>query len=155
MSIFADLQTSENTIFISRSDPNEPLSSFAEYPFELDDSKWLTVEHYFQSMKYDDPWKREKIRQSATAKIAKKLGRSKKYKIRDDWSSIKQTIMTRATYIKFKTHDELSEILLNTAPKKIIENNQYDYYWGCGRDRRGFNYYGKILMAVRDKISKE
>ena len=63
--------------------------------------------------------------------------------------------MTRATYIKFKTHDELSEILLNTAPKKIIENNQYDYYWGCGRDRRGFNYYGKILMAVRDKISKE
>lgn len=155
MSIFADLQTSENTIFISRSDPNEPLSSFAEYPFELDDSKWLTVEHYFQSMKYDDPWKREKIRQSATAKIARKLGRSKKYKIRDDWSSIKQTIMTRATYIKFKTHDELSEILLNTATKKIIENNQYDYYWGCGRDRRGFNYYGKILMAVRDKISKE
>ena len=155
MSIFADLQTSENTIFISRSDPNDPLSSFAEYPFELDDSKWLTVEHYFQSMKYDDPWKREKIRQSATAKIARKLGRSKKYKIRDDWSSIKQTIMTRATYIKFKTHDELSEILLNTAPKKIIENNQYDYYWGCGRDRRGFNYYGKILMAVRDKISKE
>ena len=31
----------------------------------------------------------------------------------------------------------------------------YDYYWGVGRDGRGHNVFGKVLMAVRDKLMQE
>jgi predicted NAD-dependent protein-ADP-ribosyltransferase YbiA (DUF1768 family) len=31
----------------------------------------------------------------------------------------------------------------------------YDYYWGVGRDGRGYNVFGKVLMAVRDKLMEE
>ena len=31
----------------------------------------------------------------------------------------------------------------------------YDCYWGCGRDTRGLNTYGKVLMNVRARLRKE
>ena len=37
----------------------------------------------------------------------------------------------------------------------IVESSLYDHYWGCGRDQRGHNYYGKMLMDVRDKLRAE
>ena len=49
----------------------------------------------------------------------------------------------------------LAEALLATGDNPIVENDQYDYYWGCGRDRRGDNTYGKVLMDVREKLRQE
>lgn len=37
----------------------------------------------------------------------------------------------------------------------LMENSQYDYYWGCGRDRLGHNAYGKVLINVRKKLREE
>ena len=63
--------------------------------------------------------------------------------------------MTRAVYIKMRTHPEIKKTLLETEDATLIESSAYDYFWGCGRDRRGHNHYGKVLMAVRDKLRKE
>ena len=63
--------------------------------------------------------------------------------------------MTRAIYTKCRSYPEIAKQLIDSHPNQIIENSQYDYFWGCGRDRRGQNYYGKILMAVRDKLMSE
>ena len=57
--------------------------------------------------------------------------------------------MTRAVYIRARSHPELAQELLNTGDQTLVENSQYDYFWGCGRDRRGNNTYGKVLMNVR------
>jgi ribA/ribD-fused uncharacterized protein len=63
--------------------------------------------------------------------------------------------MTRAVYTKCKTYDDIAGLLLSTGTQRLVENSQYDYFWGCGRDRRGENMYGQILMNVRDKLMQE
>ena len=63
--------------------------------------------------------------------------------------------MTRGIYIRCRTYPHLAEQLLATGDRHLVENSQYDYYWGCGRDRRGNNAYGKVLMKVRAKLLEE
>jgi len=64
-------------------------------------------------------------------------------------------VMTRAIYTKCRSHSDISNRLLETKTATIIENNNTDYFWGCGRDRRGNNIYGKVLMDVRAKLMEE
>jgi ribA/ribD-fused uncharacterized protein len=69
--------------------------------------------------------------------------------------TLRQVLMTRAIYTKCKTYPEIAERLLETGDKKLVENSAYDYFWGCGRDRRTENTYGKVMMNVREKLRKE
>ncbi len=140
---------------LSREDVDHPLSSYSDFPFELEGLQWQTVEHYFQAMKFVNETYREKVRVAKGAGAAKKLGKARFKKIRKDWKTIDDIIMTRAVYTKAKTHDAVAKALMDTGDKKIIENSQYDYIWGCGRDGRGLNQYGIVLMNVRDKLLQE
>ncbi|MEM0952997.1 MAG: NADAR family protein [Pseudomonadota bacterium] len=140
---------------MSRTDVNEPLSGFARYGFFLDDAEWPSVEHYFQALKSDDPVWRERIRAAAHPRQARRLGRSRRLHLRNDWKQVRRVVMTRAVYIKCRTHDEVAERLLATADAPVIETNAYDYFWGCGRDRRGLNTYGQVLMDVRTRLRDE
>ena len=141
-----------NDTYVSRRDANDPLSTDSKHGFHLDDADWPSVEHYYQAMKFEDEEIREKIRLSPHPKDAASLAKEHKKSIRKDWEKIKTTVMTRGTYIKCRTHQEVANALLQTDDKKIVENSQYDYYWGCGRDGRGKNTYGKILMDDRRKL---
>ena len=145
----------DNVLYLSRSDVNEPLSSFSRYGFELDGQFWPSVEHYFQGMKFEAPADREKVRLAAHPAKARRHGRSRFRKLRKDWSKVRRVIMTRAVYTKCRTHPEVAERLMATGDATLVENSQYDYFWGCGRDRRGHNTYGKVLMDVRSKLREE
>ena len=146
--------TPRDDIYVSRSDANSPLAAWSKHGFELDGAEWPSVEHYYQGMKFEDPQIREMIRAAPHPKDAEKLAKKNKKKIRKDWEKIKTTVMTRGIYIKCRTHPEAADALIKTGSKSIVENSQYDYYWGCGRDARGKNTYGKILMEVRDKLKE-
>lgn len=154
MSLF---QTSngENDLFISRTDPENRLGTHAAYSFELEGKAWPTVEHYFQGMKFTDETRQEQVRMAATPELARKLGRKRHKSLRKDWKQVRETIMTRGVYLRCRTHPELAEELLNTGNRMILENSNFDYFWGCGRDRRGKNAYGKVLMNVRAKLWEE
>jgi len=147
----------EGALFVCRSDLDELLGTYSPHSFFLDDKEWSTAEHYFQAMKFEGTDKEhfEKIRVSVSAKQARKLGRSKFKSIRDDWAKVKRVVMTRALYTKCRTHNDVAQLLLDSHERKILENSQYDYYWGCGRDRRAENIYGKVLMDVRAKLLEE
>lgn len=86
---------------------------------------------------------------------ARRLGRSRFRRIRRDWSKVRRVIMTRAVYTKCRTHADVAQRLLETEDVRIVENSQYDYFWGFGRDLRGHNTYGHVLMDVRNKLREE
>lgn len=145
----------ELDLHLSRTDKDEVLSTHSHHPFQLDGFTWPTVEHYFQAMKFEDKAYQTKISQAESPELATKLGTSWFKRPRKDWKKRQNVIMTRAVYTKAKTYPEVADRLLETKEQKIVENSQYDFYWGCGRDRRGENHYGKILMNVRTKLFEE
>lgn len=62
--------------------------------------------------------------------------------------------MRRAVLEKFKTNEDIQRILLSTKDEEIIEETTEDYYWGCGKNGKGKNMLGKILMEIREILSK-
>lgn len=147
---------SENAHYLSRLDASELLGTVSNHPIQLEDLVWPTVEHYVQAMQFDDDGKREKIRMASTADQARKLGKTGWFKRpRANWENLRSVYMTRALYTKCRAHPEVARALLATGDEHLVENDQYDYYWGCGRDRRGDNTFGKVLMQVRDKLNEE
>lgn len=148
-------QQQKKLLTLTRTDPNHPLASYSRHAFELDGFEWPSVEHYYQAMKFEDSEYREQIRLASHPADATKLGKSKKHQRRKDWDKVKVTFMTRGTYIKCRTHAEVAQMLLDSGDMEIAEVSQYDYFWGCGRDMRGNNAFGKMLMGVRDKLRDE
>ena len=146
--------TSKNRYFLSRTDADHPLSSYSRFAFELDGAEWPSVEHYYQGMKFEEGELRELIRSADHPEKAKKEAEANKRMMRKDWAQIREIMMTRAIYIKCRSHESVTTALLSTGDQEILESSQYDYYWGCGRDGRGQNTFGKVLMAVRDKLNE-
>jgi ribA/ribD-fused uncharacterized protein len=142
----------QETVYVSRSDATDLLAAWSKHGFELDGIDWPSVEHYYQGMKFADPVLREAIRSAPHPKEARKIARKNRRRVVRDWKSVRKVHMTRAVYLKCRTHPEVAEALLATGTAKIVETSQYDYYWGCGRDGRGENSYGKVLAEVRGKL---
>lgn len=153
MPLFPD-QT-QDSLYFSMVDKGELLSRSSSHSIKLDDKEWPSVEHYFQAMQFIDEPYQEKIRLSGNSEQAIKLGKSWFKKKRPDLKQVRTTLMTRAIYIKCRTHPEVQTRLIETGDIKLVENSQFDYYWGCGRDHRGENHYGKVLMNVRAKLNSE
>ena len=148
-------RTNDNSVQVSRTDVNDPLSSFSKHGFDLDGFHWPSVEHYFQGMKREDDGFRARIAAAAHPRDARRAGRSRRAKLRKDWKQVRRVVMTRAVYTKCKAYPEVAEALLATGDRPLMEVTAYDYYWGCGRDGRGYNTYGEVLMDVRDKLREE
>lgn len=117
------------------------------------DGQWYrTVEHYFQSQKFEDVDYQSVIRSAPTAKAAAELGRSRDFPIRTDWDDVKVQIMRDAVLRKFQTHIAPRRLLLSTGNEPLIENAPGDFFWGCGNDGTGQNWLGRILEDVREKL---
>lgn len=140
-------------LYFSRYDPEELLGSYAELSFLLEETVWPTVEHYLQAMQYENPEEQERVRSLSSPAEAHKESKGRWFKKqRADWDKLRQVYLTRAIYTQCKSHPQVAQRLLSTGDVRLVENDQYDYYWGCGRDRRGTNMYGQVLMAVRSKL---
>ncbi|MGB1192086.1 MAG: DUF1768 domain-containing protein, partial [Pseudomonadales bacterium] len=63
MGIFPDID--EDTLFLSRANPEENLGTFSKHSFILEGREWPSVEHYFQAMKFSNESYQEKIRQAS------------------------------------------------------------------------------------------
>lgn len=136
--------------FYSSADEYYEFSNFSKHGFELKDKYWPTVEHYFQAQKFPNHPQEERIRTASTPKLAKQLGRTRSVPLRANWELVKEEVMKKALLAKFRTHQDLKTLLLNTGKEKLVENAPSDYYWGCGANGNGKNRLGKILMEVRE-----
>jgi len=140
--------------FYSRTDEYGDFCNFSSHGFELGGQYWLTVEHHFQSQKFAGTEYEETIRTARTPADAKSLGRTTRFRLRDDWEAVKDDIMYSAVLRKFETHEDIRKRLLETGDQTIVENAPGDYYWGCGADGSGKNKLGEILMAVRNQLAE-
>jgi hypothetical protein len=138
--------------FYGVSDEHGCFSNFAAYPIELGGECWPTSEHYFQAQKFDDAAHREAIRNAKSPMVAARMGRDRKKPLRQDWESVKMSVMTDAVRAKFTQHGELRAILLATGDAMIIEHTKNDSYWGDGGDGSGRNMLGQILMQIREEL---
>ena len=141
-----------NDVFVARADSANPLSSYSKHGFHLDGANWPSVEHYYQAMKFEDDATREEIRTAPHPRVAARLAKKRRRRIRKGWDKLKEAYMTRGMYTKCRTHDDVANALLATGDSTIVETSQYDYFWGCGRDTRGLNVYGRVLTNVRSRL---
>ncbi len=142
--------------FFSRNDDYFELSNFSSYGLEEDGIYWPTVEHYFQAQKFvgdELSEHRERIRKACSPKEAKTHGQSRKHPIRQDWDSVKEDIMRHALRRKFE-RPELCELLLATKNRPLFEGSPFDGYWGVGKDGRGNNRLGVLLMELRAELRR-
>jgi len=129
-------------------------SNFSRHPVFLKGKRWPTSEHYFQAQKFAGTPREDAIRLAKKSSEAASMGRSRLHPIRQDWESVKESIMREVVLAKFTQHEELRAILLSTGDALLIEHTERDSYWGDGGDGGGRNRLGHILMSVREELRK-
>jgi ribA/ribD-fused uncharacterized protein len=141
-------------------------SNQAEYPIQINDLKYPTVEHYFQAQKareFNDEENLKKIMDTPSAKAVKALGKKVRNFVKEIWDDKRLDIMMRGVKAKFVQHPELQKQLVETGTKQIGEADARDSFWGIGTSEsteksadpskwKGQNRLGKILMALRDEF---
>jgi N-glycosidase YbiA len=139
--------------FSSKSPSHTQFSNFYKSKIFLDGKEWPTVEHYFQAQKFSsNPEYQEKIRGASQPAKAKSLGASREFPIRNDWDTYRDDVMRKALRAKFEQNKDLKELLLSTEGRPLYEATT-DPYWGQGRNKKGKNRLGVLLMELRDSMS--
>lgn len=126
------------------------LSNFWQVHIDYEGMIYPSVEHAFQAAKTVSQTDRIRIRQAPTSGEAKRLGRQ--VTLRNNWDTIKFTVMHRLVKQKFSDSGELQDMLLATGDRKLVEGNWWgDTIWGVCKGV-GENHLGYILMAVREEL---
>lgn len=126
------------------------LSNFYPANVQFDGLIYMSVENAYQAAKTLVKSERKPFREMSPA-AAKKAGR--KLTLREDWESVKLTIMADLLTQKF-AHADLRELLLATGARKLVEGNWWgDRYWGVDGGV-GENHLGRLLMKTRAAIVK-
>lgn len=145
--------------FFGKDGDHAIFSNFAPSPMKIDGKDYYTVEHFFQSMKFvdTDPEYAESIRVARGPKMAKDLGKSREHMMNPLWSGPKGyaiKVMRKALFCKALQNKRFYDCLLSTGDSEIIEASPWDNIWGEGKDGKGQNLMGKLLMELRKKLKK-
>ena len=147
--------------FFSTSSEYSFLSNFYIAPITIEGEEWQTTEAFYQAAKFTDEAHRAAIRAASTPGKTKALGRSR---VGFVGSSVwlgpegaflgrRDEVMAIAIRAKFTQHEELRRALIETGTRKLVEANIRDPYWGCGKNGRGCNRLGVMLMELRDELN--
>lgn len=129
------------------------LSNFYLAEIEYEGIVYPSSEHAYQAAKSLDVEVRKRIANCKTPGLSKKAGR--RVNMRPNWDYIKRDIMLDIVRIKFKTHKELAQKLLDTGDEELIEGNTWgDTFFGVCNGI-GQNHLGKVLMIVRNELRLE
>lgn len=76
---------------------------------------------------------------------------NRKLTLRPDWDAVRERIMYKAVFEKFRQNPHLKRDLLSTGNAILVEHSK-DAIWGDGLDGSGQNLLGKTLMRVRTAL---
>ena len=116
---------------------------------------------YFKALLMGDDEVAEKILATKGPGEAKALGREVKKFDQQLWDANCDGVVERANLLKFSQNQRLTEVLLGTGDREIVESSLNDRIWGIGFDTEhaldivdkwGDNKLGKALMRVTDQL---
>jgi len=131
---------------------NFVFSNFSPHTIFYKGVEYPTVEHAYHSEKFDDEKIKEEIKNAKSPLIALELAKKYKLQRKKNWNKIKIKVLLELVKEKVNQHDEVKNALLATGVEEIVEDNPNDSFWGVGRDGKGENQMGKILMRIRKEI---
>lgn len=136
------------------SGPFDVFNNWSAHRIEIWDMRFPTVEHAFHYAKFylNHPRIANEVLNSSSPWAAKRIADKHADKRRDDWFDVSIQIMTDLIRAKANQNEDVKKILLSTGNKIIIEHNPWNSFWGSGKDKKGQNHVGRILMKVRDEL---
>lgn len=147
-------ETNSTVYFFST--PLDPLNPWSAHAVKLWGKTFPTVDHGYHYRKFSEtaPEVAKEILAAPSPWAAMQVERKHRNKRQKDWEEIKVGIMIELIRTKAQQNQDVRECLLKTGTKQIVKNAAEDSFWGCGKDGKGQNQMGKILMQVRDELKK-
>ncbi len=132
----------------------------------VDGETYASSEHFMMAAKallFGDAEMAGRIRAAPHPRAAKELGRSVRGFDEQHWAERRFDLVVTGNLAKFGQHPELSEYLLTTGNRVLVEASPYDRIWGIGLTAdhedamsperwRGLNLLGFALMEVRQQL---
>ncbi|GAA4049854.1 NADAR family protein [Hymenobacter glaciei] len=129
---------------------------------------YRSTEHWMMAEKarlFNDNETLAKILSAKSPAEAKKLGREIQHFEPEIWEAHKVEIVIAGNLHKFEQHKNLTDFLLSTNERILVEASPVDNIWGIGLAAdsadaaapthwQGPNLLGFALMAVRDQLRK-
>jgi ribA/ribD-fused uncharacterized protein len=148
------------TNWMSNWTPNNLNISYDNYEFTNSEQLFMYLKAKFFK---DEDKAKEIIVLGYNPKIAKQLGREVKNYNDLEWSKVRFDMMYIACLAKFKSSKDLTNKLLATDNKILVEASSIDPVWGIllsenddkildEKNWKGQNLLGKVLMKVREEL---
>jgi ribA/ribD-fused uncharacterized protein len=139
------------------------LSQWWPCRFVVDGVQYPSAEHFMMAEKarmFDDAQMLESIFKAPNPGAAKALGRKVRNFSLEKWEAGRFDVVIRGSLAKFGQNPDLSDYLLATGRKVLVEASPIDKIWGIGlaaddaraedpRQWRGLNLLGFALMKAR------
>jgi ribA/ribD-fused uncharacterized protein len=131
------------------------LSCLYKKPIIFEEREFPSGEHAYQFGKMVDEDTREWAMNAPKPHLLSILAHGLfSWDIVPNWSKIKVNRMYNVLKVKF-SDNELKNKLIDTGDSILIENSKSDAFWGVGKNGKGKNKLGVLLMKVREEIRKE
>jgi hypothetical protein len=115
---------------------------------------------YQKALLFNDAEMASQIIKESNPKLVKAMGRKIKNFDQKVWDENKLKIVTKGNILKFAKDRKLTDILLATGGRVIVEASPYDKIWGIGKSVdeqgienpsswNGLNLLGIALMSAR------
>jgi len=129
-------------------------SNFSAHEVEYEGKKYKTSEHCYQCQKFNDKSIINKVMNTASPYLARKIAHQYVEDQKANWGEIKFEVMYKIILAKAEQHEDVRRILLESDNEDIADVTSFDYLWGIGENKKGRNELGKIWMRVRQVIIK-
>ncbi len=130
--------------------------AFTEPPITVDGEQYPGPEAYFQLQKSFGTPSHDAAKAAMKAIIdpIEAWGVGRAHDLRADWDQAKVEVMRTALRAKFTQSTELRELLLSTGTHPLVQLKPDDKFWGSGRNGRGKNMLGVLLMELRAELKQ-
>lgn len=125
-----------------------------DYPIKIKiwGKKFRNAEAAFQAAKFlHQPKLAEKFSKLSGSE-AIELSLKHSYEQRPEWHHYKENTMLEVLRAKFTQHPRMKELLLATGDAYLLNRDKNESYWGDGKEGRGKNRLGYLLMQLRKEF---